>query len=226
MRKAIAIFFVLLLGSRYVHAEKPHTPFVSLAEAMRTYEQLNLQQLGLNKSIFQKALKGFEKLLQQGKINSEILSVCDFSKSSNEKRLFVIDLAKRQVLFNSLVAHGKNTGEEFASRYSNEPSSYQSSLGFHITGDTYQGKHGLSLKLEGVEKGFNDNAEKRAIVMHGADYVSENFIAEQGRLGRSFGCPSVPMELRDHIINALKGGSCLFIFYPDKNYLAKSHLIK
>jgi hypothetical protein len=219
-------FLSLFIWSFVVTQAKSPLPFLSWAEALKVYDQLQLKKIGLDKNVFEKALKGFEKLYTQGKVTSEILSVCDFTKSSTEKRLFIIDLAKREVLFNSLVAHGKNTGEEFASKFSNEPSSYQSSLGFYVTGETYFGKHGLSLKLNGVEKGFNDNAEKRAIVMHGADYVSENFIAAQGRLGRSFGCPSVPVELHEPIINTLKGGSCLFIYYPDKNYLAKSHLIK
>lgn len=225
MKKSFA-FLALVIGSFVVIQAKSPLPFLSWAEALKVYDQLQLKKIGLDKNVFEKALKGFEKLYAQGKVTSEILSVCDFTKSSTEKRLFIIDLAKREVLFNSLVAHGKNTGEEFASKFSNEPSSYQSSLGFYVTGETYFGKHGLSLKLDGVEKGFNDNAEKRAIVMHGADYVSENFIAAQGRLGRSFGCPSVPVELHEPIINTLKGGSCLFIYYPDKNYLAKSHLIK
>lgn len=225
MKKSFA-FLALFIWSCVVIQAKSPLPFLSWAEALKVYDQLQLKKIGLDKNVFEKALKGFEKLYTQGKVTSEILSVCDFTKSSTEKRLFIIDLAKREVLFNSLVAHGKNTGEEFASKFSNEPSSYQSSLGFYVTGETYFGKHGLSLKLNGVEKGFNDNAEKRAIVMHGADYVSENFIAAQGRLGRSFGCPSVPVELHEPIINTLKGGSCLFIYYPDKNYLAKSHLIK
>jgi hypothetical protein len=225
MKKSFA-FLALVIWSFVVIQAKSPLPFLSWAEALKVYDKLQLKKIGLDKNVFEKALKGFEKLYAQGKVTSEILSVCDFTKSSTEKRLFIIDLAKREVLFNSLVAHGKNTGEEFASKFSNEPASYQSSLGFYVTGETYFGKHGLSLKLDGVEKGFNDNAEKRAIVMHGADYVSENFIAAQGRLGRSFGCPSVPVELHEPIINTLKGGSCLFIYYPDKNYLAKSHLIK
>ncbi|HRN94032.1 MAG: murein L,D-transpeptidase catalytic domain family protein [Chitinophagales bacterium] len=204
----------------------PRPFFSSSSEIGKVYEQLNLKQLGLSKVVFEIAVKGFEKLFKQGKLSTDILSVCDFSQSSNQKRLFVIDLENRQVLFNSLVAHGKNTGEEFASKFSNIPSSLQSSLGFYVTGNTYQGKHGLSLKLNGMEKGFNDNAESRAIVMHGADYVSENFINEQGRLGRSFGCPSVPVELCRPIINSVKEGSCLFIYYPDKNYLSHSKLVK
>lgn len=225
MKKFFVFLLLLFVGLSVTYAKMP-SPFLSWAEALKIYDQLQLNKIGLDKNVFEKALRGFEKLYNQGKVTTEILSVCDFTKSSKEKRLFIIDLAKRELLFNTLVAHGKNTGEEFATKFSNEPSSYQSSLGFYVTGETYKGKHGLSLKLDGLEKGFNDNAEKRAIVMHGAEYVSENFISAQGRLGRSFGCPSVPVELHQSIINTLKGGSCLFIYYPDKNYLAKSHLIK
>ena len=130
------------------------------------------------------------------------------------------------LLFNTLVAHGKNTGEEFARSFSNEPESHKSSLGFYTTKDTYQGEHGLSLKLEGKEPGFNDKAEARSIVMHGAGYVCDNFICQFGRLGRSFGCPSVPYGEHEQIINAIKGGSCLFIYYPDKKYLTASRLVK
>lgn len=226
MKKWFAILCISAISFQNLKAETPHPFFSSSSEIGKVYEQLNLKQLGLSKVVFEMAVKGFEKLFKQGKLSTDILSVCDFSQSSNQKRLFVIDLENRQVLFNSLVAHGKNTGEEFASKFSNIPSSLQSSLGFYVTGNTYQGKHGLSLKLNGMEKGFNDNAESRAIVMHGADYVSENFINEQGRLGRSFGCPSVPVELCRPIINSVKEGSCLFIYYPDKNYLSHSKLVK
>lgn len=228
MKKWFAIFCICAFSFQNLKAEKPLPSFLlnSDSEIDKIYEQLNLKQLGLSKVIFEMAIKGFEKLFKQGKLNTDILSVCDFSQSSNQKRLFVIDLEKKKVLFNSFVAHGKNTGEEFASKFSNIPSSLQSSLGFYVTGNTYQGKHGLSLKLNGMEKGFNDNAESRAIVMHGANYVSENFIKEQGRLGRSFGCPSVPLELCRPIINSVKEGSCLFIYYPDNNYLSHSKLVK
>lgn len=226
MKKWFAILCISAISFQNLKAEMPRPFFSSSSEIGEVYEQLNLKQLGLSKVVFEIAVKGFEKLFKQGKLSTDILSVCDFSQSSNQKRLFVIDLENRQVLFNSLVAHGKNTGEEFASKFSNIPSSLQSSLGFYVTGNTYQGKHGLSLKLNGMEKGFNDNAESRAIVMHGADYVSENFINEQGRLGRSFGCPSVPVELCRPIINSVKEGSCLFIYYPDKNYLSHSKLVK
>ncbi len=189
------------------------------------YQQLHLSELGLNKQAFDLAMKGLEKLKATGVVTKDILSICDFSQSSNNKRLYIIDVDSRKLLINSLVAHGKNTGDEFARYFSNDPSSYKSSLGFYTTKQTYVGEHGLSLKLSGREPGFNDKAEERSIVLHGADYVCDNFICTAGRLGRSFGCPSVPVELRDKIINTIKDGTCLFIFYPDKKYLASSELL-
>lgn len=178
----------------------------------------------LNFEVFSKALTGFENLKKSGLLNdnSHLLTVCDFSMSSNTKRLWVIDLNDKKVLFNSLVAHGKNTGEEFATNFSNTDSSLQSSMGFYITDATYNGGNGYSLKLLGMDKGFNDAAYRRAIVMHGADYVSEDFAAAHKRIGRSWGCPAVPRDLTQPIINTIKGRNVLFIYYPDQNYLSKS----
>lgn len=189
---------------------------------------LNLTALNTNLPdmlLFQKAYKGFYELKSQGLVKKDVLTVIDFRLSSKKKRLWVIDLQQLKVLHYTLVAHGKNTGDEFASYFSNRPESNQSSLGFYLTGDTYIGKHGLSLYLDGVEKGINDKARSRSIVMHGADYVSKSFIDRYGRLGRSFGCPSVPMELHEDIINEIKEKSCLFIYYPDNNYVSHSSLL-
>jgi hypothetical protein len=173
--------------------------------------------------IFQRAFAGYLTLQQSGKLSSKkILTIVDFRKSANEKRMWIIDLENKKVLFYSLAAHGRNTGNLFAEKFSNTPNSNQSSLGFYVTGQKYIGKHGISLKLHGLEKGINDMAEARAIVMHGASYVSESYIEKYGRLGRSFGCPAVPMGLHKEIIPLLAGGTCLFIFYPDAQYLANS----
>ena len=182
----------------------------------------------LDESIFEKAYQGFDKLKKSGQLpaDSEILTIADFSKSSNTKRLWVIDLANKKILFNALVAHGMGTGDEFAEHFSNTDSSHQSSLGFYITEATYDGKNGYSLKLMGMDKGFNDAALERAIVMHGADYVSENFAAAHKRIGRSWGCPAISRELAAPIINAIKGKNCLFIYYPDDNYLNSSEWLK
>jgi len=193
---------------------------------MQVYSQLNLGELGLSEKAFRLAIKGWSKLRSQGDISKDIISICDFTQSSNKKRLYVIDLTAGTLLFNTLVAHGKNTGDEFARYFSNKPSSLQSSLGFYITREAYEGSHGLGLKLSGVEPGFNDRAEERAIVMHGADYVCDAFIDQYGRLGKSWGCPAVPFGMHEKIINAIKDGSCLFIYYPDKTYLAASKLLR
>lgn len=182
----------------------------------------------LQSDVFSKAFLGFTNLKKEGKLDQDahLLTICDFSLSSAEKRLWVIDLNEKKVLYNSLVAHGKNTGEEFAQKFSNTESSLQSSLGFYITETTYNGSNGYSLKLLGMDSGYNDAAFKRAIVMHGADYVSENFIKNQNRLGRSWGCPAVPRALAEPIINTIKGKNCLFIYYPDEHYLSSSKWLK
>lgn len=186
---------------------------ISAAEA--TYQNLNAQKFALPKlESFTKALEGFNNLKRQGVVTKNILTLVDFSLSSNSKRLWVIDMSTNTILFHSLVAHGRNTGEEFANSFSNKAESFRSSLGFYATGEVYVGKHGKSMRLDGLEKGKNDNARNRAVVMHGADYVSESFIKNNSRLGRSLGCPAIPVELTDKIINTIKDKSCLYIHHP------------
>lgn len=174
---------------------------------------------------FTKALEGFYQLKQKGLIQNDILTLVDFSLSANSKRLWVIDMSTNTVLYHSLVAHGRNSGEEFATAFSNKSESYQSSLGFYLTGETYQGKHGLSLRLDGLERGINDKARERAVVIHGADYVSDSFIKQHKRLGRSQGCPALPVELNQEIIKTIKDKSCLFIYHPSRSYKVASKLI-
>lgn len=165
---------------------------------------------------FTEALKGFYLLKEQGKVKKDILTIIDFSLSSTVKRLWVIDLNTKTILYNSLVAHGRNTGEEFADSFSNQNSSNKSSLGFYLTAEIYNGKHGKSLKLDGIERGINDNARLRGIVVHAADYVSESFIKNNHRLGRSQGCPALPEELSNEIINTIKDKTCLYIYHPSR----------
>jgi len=165
---------------------------------------------------FSKALEGYYLLKSKGLIKKEFLTIIDFSLSSRIKRMWIIDMNQNKIILNSLVAHGKNSGQEYAKEFSNKNQSNKSSLGFFATGEVYQGKHGLSLKLDGLEKGINDNARKREVVVHGADYVSENFIKNHKRLGRSQGCPAVPVELSKKIIEIIKDKSCLFIYHPSK----------
>ncbi len=208
-------------------SEKITERAVSSSEEL--YKSISFEQgHELNEEVFFKALTGFENLKKAGLLNSEshLLTVCDFSMSSNTKRLWVIDINEKKVLFNSLVAHGKNTGEEFATNFSNTESSLQSSLGFYITDATYNGDNGFSLRLLGMDKGFNDAAYRRAIVMHGADYVSDEFAAMHKRIGRSWGCPAIPRDLTQPIINTIKGRNLLFIYYPDQNYLSRSEWLK
>jgi hypothetical protein len=190
------------------------------------YEQLSLASVGLKQEVFEKAMKGWSNLSAQHKLGkSRLLTIVDLSQSSNSRRLYIIDVEKGQLVFNTYVAHGRNSGEEYARYFSNVPNSYQSSLGFYLTGGTYHGKHGLSLKLKGIEQGINHTAEARAIVLHGAEYVSEAFIKKYGRLGRSQGCPAVSQELSKPIIEKIKEGSCLFIYSPDSKYLKSTRLI-
>jgi len=177
------------------------------------YAQARLEETGLSHEVFKKALIGYYNLKRQQILSAQkaILTVIDFGKRSSQKRLWIIDLDNGKLLFNTLVAHGQGSGLDMATNFSNQPNSHQSSLGFYVTSDTYQGKHGLSMRLDGMDKGFNTNAKERAIVIHGADYVSQAFVDAQGRLGRSHGCPALPMELTKTIINVIKGQTCLFI---------------
>jgi hypothetical protein len=191
-----------------------------------TYNSLNANSYAMPTfEAFAKAVKGFELLKSQGKIRKNLLTLIDFSKSSNTKRLWIINMDTKTILYNTLVAHGRNSGDEFATNFSNIGSSNQSSLGFYATGELYNGKHGESMKLDGLEPGINSNARSRAVVMHAADYVSESFIQQHHRLGRSLGCPALPNGLNKEIINLIKGKSCLFIYHPNKKYAAASKIL-
>lgn len=193
---------------------------------MDVYDSLHLNNLNLAKDAYQFAIQGFQKLILLGKVkNPDLLTIVDFSQPSTKKRMYIIDLKRKVLLEHSLVAHGRNTGELMARAFSNTMESNQSSLGFYVTSDTYQGKHGLSLRLDGMEKNINDNARERAIVIHGADYATEGFCKSTGYLGRSHGCPAVPAKTSKIIINTLGNGSCLFIYSPDQKYLKKSALL-
>lgn len=174
---------------------------------------------------FSTALNGFNKLKEEGKIKKDLLTVIDFSLSSTAKRLWIIDMATQTVVYNTLVAHGRNSGDEFATNFSNAANSNCSSLGFYATGEIYIGKHGESLRLDGLEKGINNNARSRAVVMHAADYVNEGFAKQHHRIGRSLGCPALPNGLNKEIINLIKGKSCLFIYHPSQSYAAASRLL-
>jgi hypothetical protein len=196
-----------------------------LQKADNIYNKINFgKSEPLSREVFYKAYTGYLNLKDAGKLDQDhpIISICDFSLSSNVKRLWVIDLKDSRVLINSLVAHGQGTGEEFAMKFSNTENSHQSSLGFYVTEETYIGDNGYSLKLNGMDAGYNDAAYSRAIVMHGADYVCDSYIRDNKRLGRSWGCPAVPATMAKNIINTIKDKTCLYIYYPNKSYLARS----
>ncbi|MGL2966619.1 murein L,D-transpeptidase catalytic domain family protein [Flavobacterium sp. XGLA_31] len=228
-----SLFIVVLLTSfgRLSNTTKPKDAPVTAIEnpasgALAVYKMLDANSFSMpNPESFSEALEGFYALKQKGIIQKDILTLIDFSKSANTKRLWVIDLKANKILFNTLVAHGRNTGEEYAQTFSNAAESFKSSLGFYATGEIYNGKHGLSLRLDGLEKGINDHARERSVVVHGADYVSESFIKGNKRLGRSQGCPAIPVEMNEKIIEVIKDKSCLFIFHPSRNQSAFRKLI-
>lgn len=186
------------------------------------YNQCELEHK-LEYEVFRLAITGYANMkIKELLFEKAIIAVIDYTVSANKKRFFVIDLDSKHLLYNTLVAHGKNTGNKYAEHFSNEPKSRKSSMGFFITGGTYNGKHGYTLELDGVDTLFNDNARKRSIVIHGANYVSRDFIKQYGRIGRSWGCPALPMNSYKAIIDKIKGGCCLFIYYNDENYLSTS----
>lgn len=198
----------------------------AFANSMEIYDSLHLEEIGLSRSVFRMAVKGMEKLYKAGKLKENVISIVDFSQPSTNKRLYVINLDNYELLYNTWVAHGMKSGKTMAQVFSNKPSSNKSSLGFYITGEAYQGSNGYSLKLQGVEKGINDYAYRRAIVLHGADYVSEEWIASQGYIGRSKGCPAVPLEVCQPMIDQIKEGTCLFIYHPTSTYRNRSPLLR
>jgi hypothetical protein len=202
-------------------------PGAIAAEAGRNlYCNTNLEQYGLSKEAFDYAWKGYQRLLEKNQISrTSFLTVCDFSQPSSKKRLYIIDTEKSILLINTYVAHGKNSGTEYATKFSNTPESLQSSLGFYITKQTYTGEHGLSLRINGVDPGYNDKALERSIVIHGAAYVDGARARAGIFMGRSFGCPAVPQNESAKIITTIKNGTCLFIYHPSKNYLQHSKIL-
>lgn len=226
-RLFICFIFLFLLnlsgpiGGKDVKSETEKTAS-SEDESQELYKQMDLEGL-VQFDMFKLAYTGYKKL---NKANNSLLTLIDFSLPSTKKRMYVLDLAKKEILFVSYVSHGRNSGENYATSFSNRNGSHQSSLGFYRTDGTYNGGNGYSLQLDGLEKGINDKARQRAIVIHGADYCSENVIRSTGRLGRSFGCPALPRELAKPIIDTIKGGSLLFIYADQPNYLANSNLLK
>lgn len=227
LTQTITLTFLLVVGilSNPDFKEKNIITASSIDPVSLIYDGLhgNVEALP-SREVLTMAIQGWSKM--KDNLKSKVLTVIDFSLPSTSKRMWIIDPEKGEILLNSVVSHGRNSGELMAKSFSNQPESFKSSLGFYKTAETYSGKHGYSLRLDGLEKGFNDQARNRAIVIHGADYAKEEFAKSVGRLGRSLGCPALPSELSAKAIDLIKDGSLLFIFGKDANYIEKSGLIK
>ncbi len=227
MRTTIfSIAFILLSALTFPIGNDSPKKSLSMSERLTNeteliYEQMNLKGL-IDFNAFEAAYVGYKKLNNN---KNNLLTIIDFNLPSTEKRMYVLDLSKKEVLYVSHVAHGRNSGGNFATSFSNKNGSYQSSLGFYRTAETYNGGNGYSLRLDGLEKGINDLARPRAVVIHGADYCNENFIKSTGRLGRSFGCPALPQELNKPIINTIKDGSLIFIYADKPEYYAMTKVL-
>jgi hypothetical protein len=228
IKKGIFFIYLLCLGMGNLSAMETAHLYDRIffddfdAYASELYKALDDKEL--NYSALETGLKGYIKLQSERKIAKDsYLTVIDMSLSANANRFFLIDIRNKKIIHKSIVAHGRNSGGEYARSFSNKVGSFKSSIGFYRTGETYQGKHGLSLRLDGLEYS-NNNARKRAIVIHAADYVSEVFIKNNGRLGRSLGCPSLPQKNYDKVVDKIKNGSLLFIYYPEDAYLNHSEL--
>ena len=229
-RPALVFFLIFLLylpfgfgKTHFYMTPNKSTVILPKSSINSFYLLLKLDSLGLSKEAFDQAINGYEQIVHlKSTTNTSILSIIDFTKLSSQKRLYILDVETGKLLFHTYVAHGRNSGLLYANNFSNTPSSLQSSLGFFQTGKTYNGKNGYSLQLYGLEKGINDNAFERSIVIHGASYVSNHFVKTAGYLGRSWGCPALPSELTKPIIDKIKNGTLLFIFAKDKNYFAKT----
>jgi L,D-transpeptidase catalytic domain len=218
-RIVLALGAVLCLTAAQARAEGPCVtdPSDSLASTLLR------QAPGLKAEVLRMALRATGCAAEQGKVKRrDLLTVIDYSLPSSQPRLFVFDLESRKLLFRELVAHGKNSGGDVANFFSNSPGSLATSLGLFVTADTYFGSNGYSLRLKGLEEGVNDMAMDRAIVMHGASYVSRAAVKALGRLGRSWGCPAVRKEVAKKMIDTLRGGSPIFAYYPDKRWLKES----
>ena len=190
------------------------------------YSSLNLSEAGLSKQAFFNAYKGYEYLISQNRItNPDLITICDYSQASSQKRLYVVDLKNQILLYHTYVAHGHNSGADVANSFSNLNSSNKSSLGFLVTAETYTGHNGYSMRFDGMERGINDNVRARDVVMHGSEYVCAERAKNGTMMGRSWGCPAVPNTESTQIINLIKGGSCFYIYSPDAVYTRQSKIL-
>lgn len=221
----LAFVFLVCGGGDLALASKPSAS--SMQHSSKQYSSSLAADLAkaapaVNPDVVDLAVAAMSCATAHGTPSSQRLAVIDYSRPSTEPRLWVFDLTTRQLLYRELVAHGRNSGDNFAHAFSNVEGSLQSSLGLFRTLDTYVGSNGYSLRMDGLESGFNDNAKERAIVMHGAPYVSPELAQKQGRVGRSWGCPAVRLGVAKRLIDTLKGGQFIFSYYPDQRWLASS----
>lgn len=231
MKRAALHIISLLIAVAFTLKAHAKTPVGKVPAHLEKYivgVYMDIDFTGNNKldyDVFKKGLIGYINLKRSGKVakGNHIFTICDFSMPSTDERMWIIDLKQRKVLLNTHVAHGQGSGDNYANEFSNIHESHQSSIGFFVTGSTYIGKHGNSLRLIGMDKGYNCAAMDRAIVVHGADYVSYDFIKSHQRLGRSWGCPAVSAKVSDAVINYIKEGSVFFIYYPSERYLTDSY---
>ncbi|HEY0144294.1 MAG TPA: murein L,D-transpeptidase catalytic domain family protein [Thermoanaerobaculia bacterium] len=221
--RPLLISAVTLVFAFTAQAGKSATSAVCTASSDKLVKALVGQAPGLRADVLRRGLDAACTATERGLVRrSELITVIDYSLPSTQPRLFVFDLAARKLLFRELVAHGKNSGENKTTFFSNSPGSLATSFGLFVTAETYMGGNGYSLRLRGLEPGINDRAMERAIVMHGASYVSRKVTAALGRLGRSWGCPAVRPEIARKLIDTVRGGSPVFAYYPEKNWLASS----
>lgn len=212
--------FTILANEKDLSPTPKEIEFQSFIDCF--YESLGESSINFN--AFETALKGYFELKALNKLeNDRYLTIIDMSVSANTERFYLIDIYSQSIVYKSLVAHGMATGEEFAENFSNIENSHKSSLGFYLTGETYNGRHDFSLKLDGLEFS-NNKARERGIVIHAANYVSHEYISTNGRLGRSYGCPALPFENYFDIVSKIKNKSCLFIYYPEKDYKRKTRM--
>lgn len=187
------------------------------------YNELNATQYDLSFTAFRYAYIGYQTMKKQHRLNNkELFSIIDFTKDCNSKRFYTIDLEKMKIVYYTYVAHGKKSGERMATSFSDAVESNKSSIGFYITGNTYNGGNGYSLMLHGDEKGYNSNLAKRSVVVHAADYANEDYIARNGRMGRSLGCPALPENIYKQVIETIKEKTMIFAYYNDAKYLKTS----
>jgi hypothetical protein len=189
------------------------------------YESLSLEEVGLNRDALDYAITGYENLLNQGLIsNTQYISIVDFSQPLSSKRFYILDVENKELVLQTYVMHGKNSGNETAERFSNKINSFQSSLGFYLTKYTYTGSRGYSLRLAGLEEKFNSNAEARGVVVHGSNFINDERAAK-GKIERSQGCPAIPQAENKKAISLIKDGSLLFIYHPSEEYLQQSKVL-